>query len=140
MMQADKADAIFAIAERIVKPGETEISNNKAYTNNTNHDNVQGGTANAVTRGIIRGIPVYVFDQSDNQWKMWDTNSRTFVSTSEPTLTLHAATIGTRGINDAGRQAIKSILTKTLNQQQSLPGNDSDILKQSSNTSTHENC
>jgi len=66
MMQADKADAIFAIAERIVKPGETEISNNKAYTNNTNHDNVQGGTANAVARGIIRGIPVYVFDQSDN--------------------------------------------------------------------------
>jgi len=41
---------------------------------------------------------------------MWDKNSNAFVSTSEPTLTPHAATIGTRGINDAGKQAIKSIL------------------------------
>ena len=118
MMQADKADAIFAIAEKITRPGESEWYKNKEYPNNTGHDNVQGGTSNAVARGIIRGIPVYVFDQSDNQWKVWDNNSKSFISTSEPTLTPHAATIGTRGINDAGRQAIKGILTKTLQQTQ----------------------
>ena len=67
MMQADKADAIFAIAERIVRPGEIEVSNGISYPNKTNHDNVSGGTANAVARGILRGIPVYVYDMSDNQ-------------------------------------------------------------------------
>jgi hypothetical protein len=110
MMQADKADAVFAIAERIVKPGEQELSNGRAYTNNTNHDNVQGGTSNAVARGIMRGIPVYVFDQSDNTWKVWNNSSQSFVSTSEPTLTPHAAVIGTRGINEYGKAAIKSVL------------------------------
>ena len=40
MIQADKADAIFAIAERIVRPGETEKSGGKSYVNKTNHENV----------------------------------------------------------------------------------------------------
>jgi hypothetical protein len=103
MMQADSADAIFAIAERIVKPGDVEFSGGKEYPNNTRHDNVQGGTANAVARGIIRGIPVYVFDQSDNQWKVWNSNTNSFINTIEPKLTPKAATIGTRGINDSGK-------------------------------------
>lgn len=120
MMQADSADAIFAVAERIVKPGSTEPSGGKVYTNNTGHDNVQGGTANAVARGIIRGIPVYVFDQSDNQWKIWDKNTNSFVVTSEPTLTPHAATIGTRGINEDGKQAVRSVLTKAISGKQKL--------------------
>lgn len=114
MMQADSADAIFAIAERVVKPGDVEFSNGKKYPNNTGHDNVQGGTANAVARGIIRGIPVYVFDQSDNQWKVWNSNTKSFINTIEPKLTPKAATIGTRGINDSGKQAIKSILNNTF--------------------------
>ena len=118
MMQADKADAIFAIAERIVKPGETELSGGREYPNETGHDNVQGGTANAVARGILRGIPVYVFDQSDETWKVWDGNSKSFVPTEEPALTTHAAVIGTRGLNDAGKQAIQSILNNTLTQTQ----------------------
>ena len=114
MLQADSADAIFAIAERIVKPGEEEISNGKSYTNNTSHDNVQGGTANAVARGIIRGIPVFVFDQSENTWKVWNYKSNSFVKCSEPKLTAHAATIGTRKINSSGKNAISSILRKSL--------------------------
>lgn len=110
MMQADKADTILAIVERIVKPGDTEKYSGKEYPNNTGHDNVQGGTANAVARGIIRGIPVYVFDQSDNQWKIWDNNTKSFIIASEqPKLTQHAAVIGTRQINEAGKKAIKSI-------------------------------
>ena len=112
MMQADKADAIFAVGS-VVKPEHKGTR----YTNKSSHDVVDGGTGYAVQRGIIRGIPVYVFDQSDNQWKVWDRNSNTFISTSEPTLTPHAATIGTRGINDAGRQAIRNVLAKTLGQQ-----------------------
>ena len=116
MMQADKADAIFAIAERIVNPGGIEYSGGKEYTNNTDHDNVQGGTANAVARGILRGIPIYVYDQSDNQWKQWNAKSKSFEAINDvPTLTQHAAVIGTRGINDDGKAAIKSILNKTIN-------------------------
>ena len=123
MMQADKADAIFAIAERIVKNGQVEVSNGREYTNNTGHDNVQGGTANAVARGIIRGIPVYVYDQSDNQWKVWSQESEEFVATQTPSLTSHAATIGTRQINNAGKQAIKDVFNNSLAKpvEESLP-------------------
>ena len=115
MMQADKADAIFAIGH-VVKPGQI----GSKYINKSNHDVVDGGTGYAVQRGILRGIPVYVFDQSDNQWKMWDNNSNSFVIVPEPTLTPHAATIGTRGINDSGRQAIKNILANTMSMQSSI--------------------
>jgi hypothetical protein len=92
MMQADKADAIFAIG--------TIASN--GY--------VDGGTGYATTRGILRGIPVYLFDQVDSKWKVWDNNSKSFVETSMPRLTPNAATIGTRELKDNGRQAIKDIL------------------------------
>ena len=107
MMQADKADAIFAIGH-VVKPGEM----GKQYTNNSNHDIIDGGTGYAVQRGIIRGIPVYVFDQVDGRWKVWDKESNSFVTTSEPALTPHAATIGTREIEENGKQAIESVLNK----------------------------
>lgn len=111
MIQADKADAIFAIST-IIKPGEKD---KKGYINRSNHEVVEGGTAYAATRGILRGIPVYVFDQSDNQWKVWNVDANSFITISEPTLTPHAATIGTREINDSGRQAIKSVLNNSIN-------------------------
>ena len=114
ILQADSADAIFAVVERIVKPGEEEQYKDKSYTNKTSHDNVQGGTANAVARGIIRGIPVFVFDQSENTWKVWNYRANSFVKCSEPKLTTHAAVIGTEQINYAGRNAISSILRKSL--------------------------
>lgn len=126
MIQADKADAIFAIAERIIRPGEIEMSNDKPYPNKTNHENVSGGTANAVARGILRNIPVYVYDMSDGKWKMWDDNTGTFVVTEEPILTPHAAVIGTRDNKDVkgpealrteGHNAIKSLIAKSFGDQ-----------------------
>ena len=110
MKQADMADAIFAVGS-IKKPGEM----GKRYENKSDHELVDGGTGYAVQRGIIRGIPVYVYDQTAKQWKMWDKNSNSFVPTSEPTLTPHAATIGTRDINDNGRMAIRNILSNSVN-------------------------
>lgn len=102
MMQADKADAIFAVGT---------IGNNGF---------VNGGTAYATTRGIIRGIPVYVYDLKDNTWKVWDGSK--FTNTSEPTITKHAAVIGTRGdkingqyvLPENGKQAIISILNNSV--------------------------
>ena len=54
MLQANSADSILAIG-RLGKNGH-----------------VDGGTAYATERGIIRGIPVYLFDQNDNHWKTYD--------------------------------------------------------------------
>ena len=91
MMQADKADAIFAIGS---------IASN-GYVN--------GGTGYATTRGILRGIPVYLFDQTNNIWKVWDKATKEFVSTSQPTLTKNAAVIGTRELQENGKKAIESL-------------------------------
>lgn len=93
MLQADSADAIFAIST-VDKNGY-----------------VAGGTGYASTRGIIRGIPVYLFDQENNVWKIWDGDK--FVETNEPVLTPKAAVIGTREINNNGKAAIKSVIDKT---------------------------
>ena len=94
MMQAEKADTIFAVGS---------IGNNGL---------VDGGTGYATTRGIIRGIPVYVFDQIEGVWKVWEGDK--FVKTTQPTLTNNAAVIGTRGINEAGVKAIEDILKSTI--------------------------
>ena len=113
MMQADSADAIFAIG----------TIDSRGY--------VDGGTGYATTRGIIRNIPVYVYDRRNKQWKIWSTNSRKFIPIPEPTLTPHAAVIGTRGdvigkdprgydirdIKEEEKQVIRNILVKTVGQQ-----------------------
>ena len=97
MMQADKADAIFAIG--------TIASN--GYVN--------GGTGYASTRGIIRDIPVYLFDQKDSTWKVWDKATKKFVPTSQPSLTKNAAVIGTRGLQENGKKAIESLFNSNNN-------------------------
>lgn len=93
MLQADKADAIFAIGT---------VSSN-GY--------VDGGTGYATTRGILRGIPVYLFDQSDSTWKVWDKEQSKFIPTIQPSLTKNAAVVGTRKLQDNGKEAINSIFT-----------------------------
>lgn len=94
MMQAEKADAIFAVGS---------IGNNGL---------VNDGTGYATTRGIIRGIPVYLFDQTEGVWKVWEGDK--FVKTTQPTLTNNAAVIGTIKINEAGVKAIEDILKSTI--------------------------
>lgn len=100
MMQADKADAIFAIGT---------VSSN-GY--------VDGGTGYATTRGIQRGIPVYLFDQSDSTWKVWDKEQSKFIPTIQPSLTKNAAVVGTRKLQDNGKEAINSIFTTIPKQEQ----------------------
>lgn len=109
MMQADKADAIFAIGT-VVASGKK----GKTYTNKSNHDVVDGGTGYAVQRGIDRGIPVYVFDQSDSKWKKWNKDTGKFEETNMPKLTPNAATVGTREIEENSKEAIKNILEYTI--------------------------
>ena len=92
MMQADKADAIFAIG-----------------TINPRNGYIAGGTGYASTRGILRGIPVYLFDQKDSTWKEWDKATKKFVPTSQPSLTKNAAVIGTRELQENGKKAIENM-------------------------------
>ena len=113
MMQADKADAVFAVG-KIARNGY-----------------VDGGTKYATTRGIIRGIPVYLYDREAKQWKLWNPTTRRFEITQEPILTPHAAVVGTRGdvigknakgrdihdITPEEKQVIKNVIEKTLNSQ-----------------------
>lgn len=107
MLQANSADSILAIG-RLGKNGH-----------------VDGGTAYATERGIIRGIPVYLFDQNDNHWKTY--NGEKFVDCEQPSLTQHAALIGTRQITDTGKRAIQNVFEtwQTTNKtQQQTQSND----------------
>lgn len=103
MLQANSADSILAIG-RLGKNGH-----------------VDGGTAYATERGIIRGIPVYLFDQNDNHWKTYD--GEKFVDCEQPSLTQHAALIGTRQITDDGKRAIQNVFEtwQTTQPQTSTP-------------------
>lgn len=108
MLQANSADSILAIGR--LKNGH-----------------VDGGTAYATERGIIRGIPVYLFDQDDNHWKIYD--GEKFINCEQPNLTRHAALIGTRQITEDGKRAIQSVFetwqTTNKTQQQTQSNTDS---------------
>ena len=101
MMQADKADAIFAIVNTDSSDGS-----------------IQGGTAYAVRRGWQRRIPVYYFDQADGKWyeTIYESDGEIACVSmnSVPKLTQHAAVVGTRKITDAGKQAIKDVFDNTV--------------------------
>lgn len=107
-LQAKAADAIFAISA-LVKPGEKD---KKGYVNKTNETVVEGGTGYAVQMAINLGKPVYVFDQNNQIWTMYKNGS--WVSIETPVLTPKFAGIGTREINEAGKQAIKDVYKKTF--------------------------
>lgn len=116
MIQANSADAVFAITE-LVKP---TIKGRKGYDNKMSYSIPEGGTGYAVARGILSNKPTYVFNQSAEYgnevgWYMWDESTKDFVPTSTPTLTNNFAGIGTREINDAGKQAIRDVFNTLYN-------------------------
>lgn len=117
-LQAEAADSIFAIST-FIQPGEKD---KKGYTNKTKVPQVEGGTGYAVTMALVLGKPVYVFDQLSKQWfkadyttDMFGINTfNSFVKSETPILTQNFAGIGTREINDAGKQAIRDVYQKTF--------------------------
>lgn len=92
LLQADSASAIFAVGH---------LDNNGL---------VAGGTGYATTRGIIRGIPVHLYNQETKSWMIWDANQKKFVNEPQPTLVNNAALIGTRGLNTDGQKAIDDVI------------------------------
>src|ERR1044072_8616044 len=85
--QVHHSDAVFAIA-RIITPGDYDGTPTVHYKNETNHDNVSGGTGWACAMAILAGKPVYVFNMTDSQWHIWEPINGCFILYGgTPTLT-----------------------------------------------------
>lgn len=109
--QVKYADAIFAIGN-LVNKGQKLFPNKKNDTRLASHVAVTGGTGYAVEMAIQVGKPVYVFDQKRLQWyKNIDGN---WSKSDTPALTNNFAGIGTREINEYGRQAIEDVYRVTF--------------------------
>jgi hypothetical protein len=117
--QVANSDAVFAIGT-LGKEGDIWKGDEKsAEPRKLLKFAVQGGTGYAVEMAIQAGKPVYVFDQVRNQWYK---NIKGQWSKSEvPTLTKNFAGIGTREINEAGKQAIRDVYKNTVSQVPTQP-------------------
>jgi len=98
MMQADKATALFAICRL-----------------GTHHE-ILGGSAYAITRAMIRRIPVYVFNQDEDQWYLYYLSNNIIyykpINKDQVKLQDESAVIGTREINETGKNAINELIYK----------------------------
>jgi hypothetical protein len=106
--QVKNANSVYAIGEiEYGKTGERASLNGRT---------VKGGTGWATQMAIDKGIKkVYVYDQVQKEWFQWNNNKGRFSKITEaPKLTRNSAVIGTRKINDAGKQAIKEVAQKTF--------------------------
>jgi hypothetical protein len=113
-LQAKKADAIFAISDIILPNEKGKPVKGIRYSNKMSKAIVDGGTGYAVQMGINLNKPVYVFHQGTNSdniteigWYKW--NNDRFDKINTPQLTKNFAGIGTREINEIGKQAIKDV-------------------------------
>lgn len=114
--QVANSDAVFAIGA-LGKPGDIWKGDEKsAEPRKLLKFAVQGGTGYAVEMAIQAGKPVFVFDQFRNQW--YKNIDGEWSKTETPSLTENFAGIGTREINEAGKQAIRDVYTNTLQKTQ----------------------
>ena len=86
--QVKNADAIYAIG---------------TFTDNK-HIQVSGGTGWTVQMAIDNKKPTFVFDQNNNRWFWWVSDS--WILFHPPKLPENFAGVGTRKINESGKQAI----------------------------------
>jgi hypothetical protein len=76
---------------------------------------VNGGTGWAIQMAINNKRPVYLFEQKLNQWFTYYYPADSFVEINAvPSLTQNFAGIGTREINESGKNAIKEILAQNI--------------------------
>lgn len=94
--QVKNADAVFAI-------GKFDVDGK-----------VSGGTGWAVQMAIDNEKIVFVFDQEKNLWTEYITTFKSFTHTFDPVLTKDFAGIGTRDLNEYGKNAIIQVYEKTF--------------------------
>ena len=70
---------------------------------------VDGGTGWAVQMAIDNKKPVFVFDQNSNLWHKYNYQREMFEQCEIPKLTANFAGIGTRDLNENGKNAIVQI-------------------------------
>ena len=76
---------------------------------------VDGGTGWAVQMAIDCGKPIYFFEQNENSWYNYDYELNLFVEYNHvPLLTTNFAGIGTREINQFGKEAISEVYKVTF--------------------------
>ena len=102
--QVKNSDAVFAVGQRISKDGHiVSIKNGKEQLS---------GTAYAVQMAKDAGKPIHVFEQERKQWFRWENGK--WIQEETPVLTRDFAGIGTREIDESGRQAIRDVYEKTF--------------------------
>lgn len=110
--QVKYSTQIFAIGV-IVEPGgkspEGFYSKSKIQT-------VSGGTGYTVMMGILHLKEIFVYDQNREKWFRWSYSSMSFIELKEtPKIkTQNFAGIGTRKLNNRGKNAIRDIYEKTF--------------------------
>lgn len=111
--QVKYSDQIFAIGY-IINPGERV----GRYTNKHDSQLVAGGTGYAIQMGIDNNKEIYIFDQSENDWFMWNYSYDKFTKCGVPTINkVNFCGIGTRKITDMGIQSIRNVYNKTNGKQ-----------------------
>lgn len=99
--QVYNAEAVYGIAEGV------------------RYDTVDGGTGWAVQMAIDSQKPVYVFDQYNDAWLKYNYKLNKFIlmpAETTPILTTRFAGIGTRTLEDSGKQAIIDVFEATFKQ------------------------
>jgi predicted NAD-dependent protein-ADP-ribosyltransferase YbiA (DUF1768 family) len=110
--QVANSDAVFAIGT-LGKQGDIWKGDEKsAEPRKLLKESVQGGTGYAVEMAIQAGKPVYVFDQVRKQW--YKNIAGVWSKSDVPVLTKNFAGIGTREINEDGKQAIRDVYENTF--------------------------
>lgn len=111
-MQVKNSNVIYAIGT-IIQPNQ---KNKDGYYNKSDIPQVDGGTGYAVQMGIIKGIPIYVFNQTENNWYKFSYNTNRYIL-CDKIVTIednNFCGIGTRNINSNGIEAIYNLFQDTF--------------------------
>lgn len=111
-MQVKNSNVIYAIGS-IIQPNSR---NKDGYYNKSDIPQVDGGTGYAVQMGILKGIPIYVFNQYENKWYKFSYNTNRYITQEKVVLieNNNFCGIGTRNINENGINAINSLFIDTF--------------------------
>ncbi len=105
--QVANSDAIFAISQGFgVRPKDPK----KRYAP------LDRGTLYAIYGAIYDGKPVYVYDQMASVWRTFNRETKKWQETGIPKLTQNFAGVGSRNLEENGRQAIIDVLKNTFGQ------------------------
>lgn len=111
--QVKYSDQVFAIST-LVHPNK---KGGRGFINQSKYTVVDGGTGYACQMCIDAEKELFVFDQIEKTWFIWDPSVFKFKPLSDPLfITKYDFTgIGTRELNDDGYQAIEDLFLTTQN-------------------------